>query len=134
MKKLMLIAAAICMAGCAETAGTRVTIDTESGNTSVVECAPRIAERINVIGITYSEVSEGIKRATVTIESKAHKRLQYQARMIWLDAEGVEIDPDSKSFRPIVLDGMDQIAISGVAPNSRAVKAKLQIRVTSTAQ
>lgn len=134
MKKLMLIAVAAALVGCAETAGTRVTIDTRTGDSSVVECAPRIAQRIKVVGVSYSEVSEGIQRATVTIESKAHKRLQYQARMIWLDAEGVEIDPDSKSFRPIVLDGMDQVSISGVAPNSKAVKAKLQIRVTSTAQ
>lgn len=133
-KTLMAATLALGVVGCVETAGTRITIDTRTGDAKVLECSSRLADRVQVRSVSYSDASEGIMRATVTIESTTHKRLDLQARMVWMDADGAEIDPDAKSFRAIVLDGMDTTTITGVAPNSRAVKAKIQIRETKTAE
>ena len=133
IKTVVLAAAAAMLAGCQETAGTRVTIDTRSGESSVLECSSHLARRVNVVGVSYGDV-EGIKKATVTIESLTHKRLELQARMVWMDADGVEIDADGKSFRAIVLDGLDITTITGVAPSPKCVTARLQLRETDTAQ
>lgn len=134
MKKLLVIAAAAALcAGCVETAGTRVTLDTDSGEAHVLQASPRLKNRVKVTNVSYSDIN-GIKKANVTIESITHRRQELQARMIWLDADGAEIDPDGKPFRAIVLDGMDTFAISGLSPNTRGVTAKLQVRETSTAQ
>ena len=73
-------------------------------------------------------------RATVTLESKSHKRLELQGRMVWTDAEGNEIDPEGKPFRAIVLDGLDTVTFTGIAPNAKGVKARMQVRETDTAQ
>ncbi len=135
MNKISLLAALLVgAAGCVETAGTRVTLDTRTGEASVLECSTRLSNRLKVVRATYSDASEGIKRATVTVASDTHKRQELQARMVWLDEDGAEIDADAKSFRAIVLDGMDTTTITGVAPNSRAVSVKLQVRETDTAQ
>ena len=135
MKKLIVLAAlALAAAGCVETAGTRVSIDTDTGDASVLECSTRLASRVRVVRVTYGEVATGLRKATVTLESKSHKRQDLQARMVWTDAEGTEIDPEGKPFRAIVLDGLDVTTFTGTAPNERAVKARLQLRETDTAQ
>jgi uncharacterized protein YcfL len=133
MKTVVLAAVAAFFAGCVETAGTRVTIDTQTGDASILECSTRLANRIRVVRVTYGDV-DGIKRATVTLESLTHKRQELQARMVWLDFEGTEIDPDGKPFRAIVLDGNDVTTFTGMAPNEKGVTARLQVRETDTAQ
>ncbi len=130
---MVLAAAMVAASGCVETAGTRVSIDTQTGDARVLECSMRLANRVKVVKVTYDDVS-GIKKATVTIESLMHRRQELQARMVWTDAEGAEIDPDGKPFRAIVLDGKDVTTFTGFAPNPKGVKARLQLRETDTAQ
>ena len=124
--------AALLAAGCVETQGTRVTIDTDLGEASVLENSYRLANRVKVRKVVYGEASEGIRRATVTIESVTKRRQRLQARMVWADAEGSDIDADAKPYRAIILDGNDVLTFTGVAPNARAVRAKLQIREIET--
>lgn len=131
--KTLVLAAVVAAAGCVETAGTRVSIDTQTGDASVLECSTRLANRVKVVKVTYDDIS-GIRKATVTMESLTHRRQDLQARMVWTDAEGSEIDPDGKPFRAIVLDGMDVTTFTGMAPDPRGVKARLQLRETSTAE
>jgi uncharacterized protein YcfL len=133
LNTLVVAAAAAVCAGCVETAGTRVSIDTRSGDASVLEASTRLANRVRIVGVSYDDVS-GIKKATVTIESLSHKRQELQARMVWMDADGAEVDADGKPFRAIVLDGMDVTTFTGMAPHPRCVKARLQLRETDTAQ
>lgn len=133
LKTVVLAAMAAMLSGCVETAGTRVTIDTQTGDASVLECSTRLANRIRVVRVTYGDVS-GIKKATVTLESLTHKRQDLQARMVWLDEDGSEIDPDGKPFRAIVLDGNDVTSFTGIAPSDRGVTARMQVRETDTAQ
>jgi len=133
MKTVALAVVAAALSGCVETAGTRVTIDTQTGDASVLECSTRLANRVKVVRVTYNDVM-GIKKATVTLESLVHRRQELQARMVWLDAEGTEIDPDGKPFRAIVLDGNDVTTFTGMAPNEKGVTARLQVRETDTAQ
>ena len=135
---MRLMAAAVLLAGtlagCVETRGTRVAIATESGEASILENSYRLANRVKVRRVTYGEASEGIRRATVTLESTTKRRQRLQARMVWMDAEGSEIDADAKPFRTLVIDGGDVQTFTGVAPNGRAVKARLQIREIETVE
>ena len=130
---IVLAAAMAAAAGCIETAGTRVSIDTQTGEASVLECSTRLANRVKIVKVTYDDVS-GIKKATVTMQSNSHRRQELQARMVWMDAEGTEIEADSKPFRAIVLDGEDITTFTGMAPNDRCVKARMQIRETDTVE
>ena len=134
MNKLMMMIALVALAGCnTESRGTRVTIDTETGDASVQENSYRLSNRIRVGKVTYSEVG-GLKKATVTLESKTKRRQRIQARMIWLDDEGTEIDPDGKAFRAIVVDGNDTVTFTGIAPNDKGKTAKMMIREMETVE
>jgi uncharacterized protein YcfL len=135
MKRLMILSLGVALlAGCAETRGTRVTIDTETGEASVLENSYRLSNRVKVRKVTYGDASEGIRRATVTLESVTKRRQRIQARMVWTDAEGTEIDADAKPYRTLVLDGGDVTTFTGVAPNAKAVRAKLQVREIKTVE
>ena len=135
MRNLILLALGLALAaGCAETRGTRVTVDTDSGEASVLENSYRLSNRVKVRKVTYGDASEGIRRATVVLESVTKRRQRLQVRMVWTDAEGVEIDADAKPYRAIVLDGGDVTTVTGVAPNSNAVRAKVQIREIETVE
>jgi len=133
MRMLMSIVAAAALAGCAstESRGTRVTVNAETGDASVQENSYRLSNRVKVTKVTYDEVF-GLKRATVTLESQTQRRQRLQARMVWLDAEGTQIDPDGKAFRPIVLDGNDVTTFTGVAPSEKAQTARMVIREMET--
>ena len=128
MKKMLLIAALAAAAGCADTRGTRVMLDTETGDASVLENSYRLSNRVKVRKVTYGDNGDGIKRATMTIESTTKRRQRLQARIVWMDAEGTEIDPDGKPYRTYVIDGNDVLTVSGMSPNGNGVAAKMQIR------
>lgn len=137
MKNISILLSALCavsLVGCVNTSGTRVMIDLESGESVVREDNMRLANRLRVTNVTYGEVTEGIQRATVSLESTTDARLSFQGRMVWFDAEGTEIDPDGKPYRAYVLDGHDTCTMTGVAPNAKGVKAKLQLRFSDNAK
>lgn len=129
-----LVCAAALAGGCAtSTAGTHVTVDTASGDAHILECSPRLATRLRVSRVTYGE-ADGLRRATVTLQSTTTRRQELQARMVWLDAEGSEIDADGKPFRALVLDGKDATTFTGISPRPDGVKARLVVRETRVAQ
>ena len=134
MKNRLALFSAVCVAclvGCVDTAGTRVMVDTETGESSVLENSQRLANRMKVTKVTYDEVN-GLKKATITLTSTTKKKLSIQGRMVWFDAEGTELDPEGKSYRTMVLDGLDFCTFTGIAPNARGVRAKLQVRLTDS--
>ena len=134
MKNWLALFSAVCVAclvGCVDTAGTRVMVDAETGESSVLENSQRLANRMKVTKVTYDEVN-GLKKATITLTSTTKKKLSIQGRMVWFDAEGTELDPEGKSYRTMVLDGLDFCTFTGIAPNARGVRAKLQVRLTDS--
>jgi len=130
----LLLTFPVLLAGCeTETRGTRVAIDVDAGTASVRENSYRLSNRIKVAKTTYDNDGD-IRRATVTLESLTKRRQRIHARMVWLDAEGTEVDPDGKPFRTIVLDGNDTVTFTGRAPNAKAVQAKMVIREEETVE
>lgn len=134
MNKLMVAIVLVAgLVGCVDTAGTRVSIDTETGDASVLENSQRLANKLKVTKVTYNDVGM-LKKATITLESITDDRLSIQGRMVWMNAEGEELDAEGKSYRTMVLDGYDTCTFTGIAPDARGVKAKLVIRLTDNSK
>lgn len=134
MNKLMVVIVLVAgLVGCVDTAGTRVSIDTETGDASVLENSQRLANKLKVTKVTYNDVGM-LKKATITLESTTDDRLSIQGRMVWMNAEGEELDAEGKSYRTMVLDGYDTCTFTGIAPDARGVKAKLVIRLTDNSK
>ncbi len=120
------------LVGCVETAGTVVTTDHTTGSTEVLEDNTRLRDQIHVLRVNYDEVN-GMKRVHITLASTKHKRLRVDYRIVWFDANGMEIDPDTKTYRNLILEGRDAVTVTGVANSPAAVTSKLRVRATSAA-
>lgn len=122
----------LALSGCVDTAGTVVTTDHTTGASSILENNTRLKDQVQVLGVTYDEVN-GMKRVNITVASTKHKRLNVDYRIVWFTANGMEIDPDTKTYRNLILEGRDAVTVTGVANSPLAVTSKMRVRSTSSA-
>ncbi len=125
--KVLLTASLVALAGCVETAGTTVTTDHLTGSSLVLEDSTRLRDQIQVVKINYDEVN-GLKRVHITLLSSKHRRLRLNYRIAWFDANGMEIDPNTKTYRNLLVEGRDSVTVTGVANSAAGVTSKLRVR------
>ena len=121
------------LTGCKNTSGTIVNTDHQTGSSMIITENARLAHRVNVTGTTYDEVN-GLKRVHISVASDRNKRTRIDYRICWFDANGMEIDPQAKTYRNLILEGRDAMTVTGVANSPAAVSSKLRIRETSQAE
>jgi len=117
------------LTGCVDTAGTTVKTDHVGGVSEVLEDSTRLRRKlgVDVASVNYDMVN-GMKRVHITLYNKSHNRLLLHYRICWFDESGMEIDPNTKSYRSLIMEGRDTVTVSGVANNPNAVRSKLRIR------
>jgi uncharacterized protein YcfL len=123
----------ISLTGCKNTSGTIVNTDHLTGSSMIITENARLAHRVTVTDTTYDEVN-GLKRVHITLVSDRNKRTRIDYRICWFDANGMEIDPQTKTYRNLILEGHDAVTVSGVANSLAAVSSKLRVRETSQAE
>ena len=129
---VLLTAALAALTGCVETAGTTVTTDHMTGSSLVMEDSTRLRDQIQILKVNYDEVN-GLKRVHITLQSSKHRRLRLNYRIAWFDANGMEVDAATKTYRNLILEGRDAVTVTGVANSPSAVTSKLRVRDTSAA-
>lgn len=111
--------------------GTASSIETPEGNMQVSKFVivnnPRVARGIQIVDLKTSYVGDLLK-AQVTLVSKYSKTLSFQYKFAWFNKDGVEIDPDSEPWTPLILYGNESKTIQAVAPNPAAREFKVKIR------
>ena len=129
---ICLIAASALLGGCLvgrhDDAGTSAVLNFDDGSSVLFEGNTRLKNRIHVTGITYDKTASGMNRVNVQITSSDHYALRLQYRIAWFNSEGMEIDADSRAYRPLNLQGLDSVTVTGVANNPKAVKCRIRIR------
>jgi uncharacterized protein YcfL len=123
----LLTATLAALTGCVETAGTTVTTDHTTGSTLVLEDSTRLKDQVQVQKVNYDEVN-GLKRVHITLQSAKHRRLRLNYRIAWFDANGMEIDPGTKTYRNVLLEGRDSVTVTGVANSAAGLTSKLRVR------
>jgi uncharacterized protein YcfL len=121
------------LSGCANTSGTVVKTDHLTGASTIITENARLAHRVDVTKTTYDEVN-GLKRVHITLVSDRNKVLRVDYRICWFDANGMEIDPQTKTYRNLIIEGRDGVTVTGVANSPAAVSSKVRIRETSQAE
>lgn len=124
---VLLTAALATLTGCVETAGTTVTTDHMTGSSLVLEDSTRLKDQIQVAKVNYDEVN-GLKRVHITLLSAKHRRLRLNYRIAWFDANGMEIDPGTKTYRNLIVEGRDTVTVTGVANSAAGVTSKVRVR------
>jgi len=124
---VLLTAALAALTGCVETAGTTVTTDHMTGSSLVMEDSTRLRDQIQMLKVNYDEVN-GLKRVHITLQSSKHRRLRLNSRIAWCDANGMEVDAATKTYRNLILEGRDTVTVTGLANSPACVTSKLRVR------
>ncbi|NLF99590.1 MAG: YcfL family protein [Lentisphaerae bacterium] len=124
---VLLTAALAALTGCVETAGTTVTTDHMTGSSLVMEDSTRLRDQIQILKVNYDEVN-GLKRVHITLQSSKHRRLRLNYRIAWFDANGMEVDAATKTYRNLILEGRDTVTVTGLANSPACVTSKLRVR------
>jgi len=110
-----------------DTGGTVVTTDHTTGESQTTFHSTRVMDRVDLTNITMDQVN-GLNRVHYTLTSTRSSRLRIDARIVWYDTNGMEIDSDRAPYRNFVIEGHDTIVVTSVAPNAKAVKSRLRVR------
>ena len=130
-----LVLCLMALTGCVDTAGTTVNVDHVAGVSEVLEDSVRLRKQmgVEVNSLNYDTVN-GMRRVHITLANKKHKRIQLHYRIIWFDESGMEVDPDTKTYRSLIMEGKDKVTVTGVANSLQAVRSKLRVRDANEAQ
>ena len=125
----------IALTGCVDTAGTTVKVDHVAGVSEVLEDSTRLRRKlkVQVASLNYDTVN-GMKRVHISLENHSHKRLRLHYRISWFDDSGMEVDPDTKPYRSLIIEGRDIVTVTGVANSLQAVRSKLRVREAKVAE
>ncbi len=116
------------LAGCRTTAGTSVVMNHDTGGSVIYEGNTRLHNRMAVTAVTYDKVPAGLNRVNIQLTSLVQREIHLQYRIAWFNAEGMEIDGDSRPYRPLILQGLDSVTVTGVANHPSAVTSRLRVR------
>ena len=126
---LMLFAlAGVLCTGCRTTAGTSVVMNHDTGGSVLYEGNTRLHNEVAVTAVTYDKVPAGLNRVNIQLTSLVQRELHLQYRIAWYNSEGMEIDGDSRPYRPLILQGLDAVTVTGVANHPSAVTSRLRLR------
>lgn len=116
------------VSGCRTTAGTSVVMNHETGGSVIYEGNTRLHNEVAVTAVTYDKVPAGLNRVNIQLTSLVQRELHLQYRIAWYNAEGMEIDGDARPYRPLILQGLDAVTVTGVANHPSAVTSRLRLR------
>ncbi|MDA3923514.1 MAG: DUF1425 domain-containing protein [Kiritimatiellae bacterium] len=124
----------VALTGCVDTAGTTVNVDHVDGVSEVLEDSVRLRRQmgVEVNSLNYDTVN-GMKRVHITLANKKHKRIKLHYRISWFNENGMEVDPDTKPYRSLIIEGKDKVTVTGVANSLQAVRSKLRVRAAKEA-
>ena len=132
MKTLSIIfsvmVAGILFSGCHTTAGTSVVMNHETGGSLIFEGNTRLHNNMAVTAVTYDKVPNGLNRVNIQLTSLVQRDQYLQYRIAWFNSEGMEIDGETRTYRPLLLHGLDSVTVTGVANNPAAVTSRLRVR------
>ena len=123
----LVIVGALCV-GCRTTAGTSVVMNHSTGGSVIYEGNTRLHNALSVTAVTYDKVPAGLNRVNIQLTSLVQHNLHLQYRIAWYNAEGMEIDGDARTYRPLILQGLDSVTVTGVANHPAAVTSRLRVR------
>lgn len=111
--------------------GSAATIETPEGDVQtskyVVINNPKLARGLQVVDLKSVFVGDLLK-GQVTLVSKYSKTLEFQYKFAWYNKDGIEINPDSGPWTPLIMYGNETKTVQSVAPNPGAREFKIKIQ------
>lgn len=131
----LLIVGMAVLSGCSATSGAvgraREVGKTDDGasllDTKVVYNNTALSRKVAIDELT-SFKSGDMLLAQVTMHSKAGETINLQYKFEWFDLNGLALNADSATWKPLLIYGKESKTIQGLAPDPRGREYKLLLR------
>ena len=110
---------ALFMVGC--TAPNALSTQTNANNEMSIRTITFV-ERVNM-----SLVGD-LKRASIAIKNRRFNNKDFSYKIVWVDAQGVEVNPEGAIWKPIQLTGRETKGVQSLAPNPSAVDVVVYLK------
>lgn len=132
MKKIIHFSAAVAftalMAGC--TASNSLSTQTAADGSYTVRTIgnnPKLTTEVMVERVSMTMVGD-IKKVSLAIKDRWYVSKNFEYKIVWVDANGMEVNPEGSIWKPIQLTGREVKTVQSVAPNPTAVDVVVYLR------
>ncbi len=122
---LAVLLAAGLMGGCASSASTNV--EKRGGEYSVTANSLLLNNHIRVLERS-TRLTNGLLEAQVRGQNIKGRDIQFEYRFIWLDKDGIRIDTDMTTWKPLPLHAKEIALMTGIAPTPEATDFLMAVR------
>ena len=119
--------------GCARTSGIAGSATVVKGSEGYIQESrvmvdnDSLARAIKITDLKSTFAGDLLK-ANVMLHSKRTDTLALQYKFRWYNAQGIEVEPESSPWQPIVIYGREDKSVQAVAPNPSVKEFKIEIR------
>lgn len=88
---------------------------------------PVLTTEVFVERVNMSLVGD-LKRASIAIKNRRFNNKDFSYKIVWVDAQGVEVNPEGAIWKPIQLTGRETKGVQSLAPNPSAVDVVVYLK------
>jgi len=88
---------------------------------------PKLVTQIAVDRISMGYAGD-LKKASIAIKDRWFVSRNFEYKIVWVDANGFEVNPEGSRWKPIQLTGREIKAVQSIAPNPSAVDVVVYLR------
>ena len=81
---------------------------------------PVLSTKIGIDRVNMAYVGD-LKKVSLAIKDRWFVSRSFEYKIVWVDAQGMEINPEGSRWKPIQLTGREVKTVQSVAPNPSAV-------------
>lgn len=116
------------MAGC--TASNSLSTQTAADGSYIVRTIgnnPKLTTEVMVERVSMTTVGD-IKKVSLAIKDRWYVSKNFEYKIVWVDANGMEVNPEGSIWKPIQLTGREVKTVQSVAPNPTAIDVVVYLR------
>lgn len=81
---------------------------------------PKLTTQVMIERVSMGYAGD-LKKVAIAIKDRWYVSKEFEYKIVWVDAQGMEVAPESARWKPIQLTGREIKTVQSVAPNPSAV-------------
>ncbi|MEB3767019.1 YcfL family protein [Acinetobacter sp. MD2] len=112
------------------TAPNSLNTQTQNDGTMTVKKLTNNAVLLTEIGIDRVNMQQvgDLKKVALSIKNQRFNNKHFTYKIVWVDANGVEVNPEGSIWKPIDLTGREIKSVQSLAPNPSAVDVVVYLK------
>lgn len=88
---------------------------------------PKLTTEVMIERISMANVGD-LKKVSLSIKDRWFMSKNFEYKIVWVDAQGMEVNPEGSRWKPIQLTGREVKTVQSVAPNPSAVDVVVYLK------